>query len=185
MTAGLLPRVSEILRAVGLAPDFSDIPPAALEAARDRGIAVHRYLEALHYAYATDMEIPPAYMGYVSAYEKFLAESGHEPIHSEITLTHPTWLYQGTLDRMGWLNGRRALLDWKTGVVGATARYQLAAYVDLWNARYPDERVELAATVQLMPDGRYSYRQVDLAAALPVWRAAIVVYRAQQNGGAR
>jgi hypothetical protein len=185
MTAGVLPRVSEILRAVGLAPDFSDIPAAALEAARARGTAIHRLIEGHHYGYVDALEVPVGCGPYLAAYEKFLAESGHEPIHSEILISHPVWHYQGTLDRIGWLNAKRTLLDWKSGVLTPWARYQLAAYFDAWNARYPAERVEAAATVQLMADGRYSYRVVDLAAALPVWHAAVIVYRAQINGGAR
>ena len=45
---GDLPRVTEVLRAVGLGPDFSAVPAATLEHARQRGTALHAAIEWHH-----------------------------------------------------------------------------------------------------------------------------------------
>jgi len=75
----ILPSVTQILQRAGLI-DFSSVPGAILQAAKDRGSAVH---QALHYynegdldaAFTTDF---PQYAGYLSAWVRFLDESGFE-----------------------------------------------------------------------------------------------------------
>lgn len=176
-----LPRVTVILKAVGLGPDLSVVAPAVLEAARQRGIAVHEAIEAAVYGYLEPESIDPTLAPYLDAWLKFVAESGFQPIAAEFEVRHPLWRYCGHPDVLGWLLGKRFILDVKTGDA-AGAEYQVAAYVEAWNAERPAETVAGGAILHLRADGMYRFDEVTLPAAVPVWYAAVVVYRAQQEG---
>jgi hypothetical protein len=173
--------VTAILNACGLGPDFQSVHPATLEAARVRGTAVHGAIEAAHYGY--EVEIAPEIAPYLTAYHKFVTDSGHEPIASEFAVVHPTWEYVGHLDRVGWLVGRRVVIDWKTGdtVDLVSCSYQLAAYRLAWCAVRPEEPVESIAVVQLRDDGGYRLHELEWKAAEDVFLAALVVYRARER----
>ncbi len=180
-----LPRVTAILHAVGLAPDFSRVDPAVLEAARARGVAVHAAIEAHQYGYL-DQPIDLETAGYFYAYLKFLSDSGHEPIVSELEVIHPMWGYVGHPDRVGWLSGRRVLLDWKTGeaVDLDAAGRQLAGYRLAYHAMHPETPIDAVAVVQLREDGTYRYHEITrLPHHEQVFLAALVVYQAQQRKG--
>lgn len=178
-----LPRVTEILTAAGLAPDFRMVAPDVLERARARGQAVHAAIEADHYGYEYDL--PAEGAPYLDAYRKFLAESGHEPIISEFEVRHPGWQYVGHPDRIGWLLGRRTLFDWKcTESVDLpyTGR-QLALYRLAWNAEHPTELVEATAALQLKSDGTYRLHELSPADYEQTALAAVVIYQARQREG--
>jgi hypothetical protein len=174
-----LPRVTAILEAAGLGPDFSAVPPAVLEAARQRGTAVHAAIEADHYGYAVDLA--PEAAPYLDAYRKFVAESGHEPVISETAVVHPSWGYIGHPDRVGWLLGRRILLDWKCTESPdlLAAGRQLAGYRLAWNVMRPSEPIETAAVLQLKADGSYRLHEIASADHEQVFLAAVVVYQAR------
>jgi len=181
-----LPRVTQILQAVGLSPDFSGVDPDVLEAARARGTAVHSAIEASAYGYleSTAHEWTP----YLVAYERFLTDSGSEHIASEFEVVHPAWGYVGHPDRLCWLRGRRTLLDWKCTEAPdlRAAGLQLAGYRLAFNAENPATPVEDVAVVQLRGDGTYRYLAIaDLAHHEQVFLAAVVVYQAQRMNGGR
>ena len=175
------PRVTRVLEAVGLGPDLSMVPADVLTAAQKRGTAVHEAIEALAYGYFEDCDA--AITPYLDAYKKFMAESGHTAIASEIEVAHPEWKYIGHPDRVGWMLKHRIVIDFKTGETDGVA-YQLAAYAEAWNAQHPTEKVSSAAVVELRDTGAYRFTEIDLPAARPVWFAALTVYRAQpgRNG---
>jgi hypothetical protein len=175
-----LPRVTAILDAVGLGPDLTSVSADVLTMALARGTAVHAAIEAHAYGYLDEADITPIIAPYFSAYLKFLADSGHEPIASEIEVIHPAWRYQGHPDRVGWLNGRRVIIDFKSGGA-AGAEYQLAAYVEAWNAMRPTEPVTSGLILQLKKDGTYRLTEIELARATQVWLAAVVVYQARHR----
>ena len=104
-----LPRVSEILSAVGLGPDLSMVPPDVLAQAQKRGRAVHEAIEACAYGYLDEAMLDPIVLPYLAAYRRFVAESGHEAIGAEIEVVHPEWHYVGHVDRVGWLLAKRCL----------------------------------------------------------------------------
>lgn len=175
-----LPRVTAILEAVGLGPDFSAVPPAILEAARARGAAVHALAEALGYGYLDDGDIRPELAPYVDALRKFYAESGAQHIASEFEVRSPSWRYVGHPDLLVWLNGVRVLIDIKTGDATG-AEYQVAAYVQAHNEEHPTTRVTAAAVLHLRDDRTYRLAEVELPAATQVWIGAVVVYQAQRR----
>lgn len=176
-----LPRATHILRAVGLGPDLSMVPAGVLEAARQRGDAVHQAVEGLTYGY--DVDVPAAAAPYVDGFKKFLVDSSFQPIASEIRVVHPTWRYQGHPDVVGWLHGHRGVLDVKTGAADGAA-YQVGMYVDAWTAERPTEPATWGAILHLRDDGTYQFDEVDLPAARPVWQAAVIVYAAHPRRAA-
>jgi len=73
----------------------------------------------------------PALAGYVAAYECFLREAQPDLAFIEHRVCDPTLGYAGTLDRLGFLNGKWALIDLKTGGAAAWHALQTAAYARL------------------------------------------------------
>lgn len=181
-----LPRVTEILRAVGLSPDFSAVPETVLEAALERGVARHAAIEADHYGF-----LEPSQEALLVGYRRFLADTGHLPVNSEFLVEDRVWGYCGHPDRLGRHGDEVWLIEWKPmGTDLYAASLQLAAY------RYGLELHRLGLTihrgvvVELNDD---SYRLTDvtkpdpggrwpgLDAAWQVFQAALIVYRAQQE----
>lgn len=180
-----LPRVTEILQAAGLAPDYSQVPPIVLEAARARGTAVHALIEASHYEYLDEAAITAEQAPYFSAYLKFVAESGHEPLISEFEVVHPSWGYCGHPDRIGWLCGKRVLLDWKCTESPDLpyAGRQTTLYRLAWNAAHPIEPVAAQTVLQLKGDATYRLHEIAPADHEQVALAAVVVYQARAREG--
>jgi hypothetical protein len=174
--------VTAVLEDVGLGPDLSMVPAAVLAAALERGKEVHRILEADAYGYLEPADVTPELAPYYSAYQKWLAESRVEHIASEFSVEHPVWSYCGHPDRLCWWNGKRAIVDFKSGAKDG-ADVQVAAYVEAFNAQHPTERVLAGYVVELREDGTYRIHTVDLAAAAPLWFAALMVWRARRGMG--
>jgi hypothetical protein len=178
-----LPRVTAILADVGLGPDLSGIPEAVLEYARERGSAVHAAIEADFYGYLDEEALAIEVVERLDAYRRFVKESQFQPEIVEFRVVHEAWRYQGHPDMLGWLMGRRTIVDWKaTDVVHLKpASLQLAAYRAAWNAMHPDQPVEQLAVVQLKGDGSYRFHEVAAAEAEPLWFAAVMVFHARHE----
>jgi hypothetical protein len=137
-------------------------------------------VESLVYGYFEDRDVPPDAAPYVSAFQKFVVDSGFQPIAAEILVIHPVWRFQGHPDVVGFLQGRRGVIDVKTGD-SSGAEYQVAAYVDAWTAQRPTEPATWGAILHLREDGTYQWQDVELGPALDVFRAALIVFRAQSH----
>ncbi|MBI4395467.1 MAG: hypothetical protein HY548_00130 [Elusimicrobia bacterium] len=97
------------------------------EEGRVRGTAVHR---ACWYYDEGDLywpELDDRIKGYVLGWEKFRQETGFEPEVIELPLYHPLLNFAGIPDRAGQLGGRRAIVEIKSGGVGAWAALQTGA----------------------------------------------------------
>lgn len=180
MSVPELPRVTSILASVGLAPDYAAIAPETLQAAAERGSKVHALIEATHYGFAEPEDVTPDVAPYLAAYEKFVVDSGYQPIATEIEVRHPD--YVGHVDQIGWLLGRRLLVDFKTtSAIYPSAAYQVAGYRMAWQHQHPKEPITALAVVQLRGDGTYRLHEVAIAQAERVWLAALTVYLARQR----
>jgi hypothetical protein len=152
-----VPRVSTILQPAGL-PDSA--APAAL-----RGQRVHAWTEA------RDLDrIEPADLdrirglemeAYLGAYVDWAARREWAPRDVELTLVGRLdgKRYAGTIDRVGHIRERRALVDLKTTVQDKPGRraehaMQLAAYAHAWEA-LRDETIQQLLIVFLQPTGRW------------------------------
>lgn len=185
MATLVLPSVTQVLGDVGLGPDLSSIDPAILATASARGTLVHQAIEAEHYGGLDDMEVaalPEPVRVRFLGYRKFVAETKHKPIVSEIEMVHPAWQYIGHGDRVGWQGKDRTFVDWKCVVALSvdSVSYQLAAYRMAWEATRPAEPISRVWAVQLLP-GDYRVHDVTdrMREATQVFQAALIVWRAR------
>ena len=182
---GLYPSVTEILADVGLAPDLSAVRPDVLAWASARGTALHRAIE-LHTKGTLDPDsLHPEIVPALAAYLRFVEDSGHEPVASELELVHPTWGFMGHPDRVGTLAKLEdlCLIDWKftAGFSTNYVRHQCAGYKILWNAVYPERPVRKVFGLHLKKDGRYTLHDVTDAEAEQAFLAAVVIHKAQRR----
>jgi len=179
------PRVTSVIKAAGLSPDYTGIPPEVVEAAGRRGTTVHSLIEQHHTAGGRQPMVLGEAAPYFAAYLRFLAESGYESKHAEVVVEHPTWGYIGHVDSVGWLKVERALIDWKcvASLDEDAVAIQLAAYRMAWQAQHPAEPIQVCAGVQLRPDATYRFCRVDVDKAEPIWLAALTLYHARVRMG--
>lgn len=149
----MIPSVTQVLECVGLLDTqwFTDYH-------RWRGSAVHM---ACHYLDEGALDwntVQSEYSGHVAAYSQFKKDTGFEPEMIEKPLYCPTWRFAGTPDRVGLLNGRRAVIDLKN--VSSAPAYQLQTAGYAWLA---GPRQALRFTLHLKPDGAYKLQKHDNA----------------------
>lgn len=183
---GLFPSVTEVLSAVGLAPDFSAVKPEVLEWARARGTALHKAIE-LHTKGTLDMDsLHQEIAGALTGYLKFISEAGHEAIASELELIDDRrWGFMGHPDRVGTMAKTEdlVLIDWKftASFDRPYVTLQTAGYKLLWNGIHPDRPVRKTFGLHLKKDGRYALHDVSDPEAEQIFIAALLVYKAQQR----
>lgn len=184
-----LPSVTRCLEDAGII-DWSMVPPAVLERARDRGTAVH---QALHYFDDGELDqdsLDPALHPYVMAYAQFKNQAQFEPLLVEHMVWSPVYRYAGRMDRVGIMGPALGsakelppgdwLIDFKSGVVLPGHKIQLAAYAML----LPEPRKYRRAALQLKPDGSYKlyeYPQRDLQPDFQVFQSACALWHWKAN----
>lgn len=148
------------------------VPWSERDKAAVRGTDVHHLAEKL--LHDEEVEVPPDLAGYVAACVQFLDDWQVRPVLSETTVASRAHNYCGTLDLVGDLpDGRRAVIDWKTGASGIwpDVALQLAAYRRAEVYLKDDTERPLADlnigdkgfAVWLRPDG-YSVYSMDIGA---------------------
>jgi hypothetical protein len=117
LDGSVVPSVTGILKASNLVR-FDDAPPSILEAARQRGTAVH---QAIHYDNERDLDRArfmaefPTYAGYLRAWITFVEQRKFVPKLCEYRVASRRYQVAGTIDCLGVLDGHGALLDFATG----------------------------------------------------------------------
>lgn len=91
---------------------YQNTPQWQMEAAAERGTRVHAAAELLDKSGSTEIE--EEYLPYLEAYAAFLREHDVNWELIEHAGFHPDFLYAGTVDRYGVLDGKRTLVDIKT-----------------------------------------------------------------------
>lgn len=163
-----VPGVTSILQALH---NFNGVPADVLEAAQDRGTAVHLCCEYLDKGVLDEGSIDPAIAGYVDAWRLFTAEMRPQWTHIEQQVYHPVMRYAGTVDRVGVLNGKEYVLDIKTSIASHPVwGLQTAAY-----ANAMDKKCALRATVQLRSDGTYRLIEWSDASDWPTFVSLITI----------
>ncbi len=97
----------------------------------NRGRMIHLATEYYDRDELDEASVDPQIQGYVWSYQKFLASTDFKPRMIEARLYHPQYLYAGTLDRVGPLNGSEAILDVKSGAKSDIDELQVVAYWEL------------------------------------------------------
>ena len=108
----VVPSVTEILEHL-TAPGYGKVNPAILEEAKERGTAVHELTEAIDYGMPPE-EIDAGLAMYALAYLRFLSDYDVEWKLIEHQFYEPTMGFCGTIDRVGKIDGRDAIVDIKT-----------------------------------------------------------------------
>lgn len=134
--------------------------------AAERGKAAHKLIQ--QYARGDEVEPTEELEGYFRAYEQFTADWQPREVLIEAPVFSLEYRYAGTLDVVADLaDGKRWLLDWKTGkAIYPAVALQLAAY------RYADVYLDAAGEIKPMvsvdvcgsvwiQDGLYELRPVQ------------------------
>ena len=125
----------------------------------DRGRLVHLACEYLDRDELDEDTVAPEIRPYLEAYKKFREETSFKPDLIELRLSHLTYLYAGTLDRIGDLNGNHILIDLKSGAPARVDELQLAAYFEL--ARVNNIPVKKCFDLYLHDNGTYKLEPVE------------------------
>lgn len=174
----LIPSVTQILEDNRLRVDLSQVPPAVLERARQRGVAVHL---ATHFDDEGSLDegtVDPIVWPYVQAWRAFRKARSVEILEMEQRRVHSTLGYAGTSDRIASVDlGRRrglALIDLKTGDQTGVG-YQLAAYQELYRNAIGEFPVMARWSVVLHPERRipYTVHEFDKVRDWRVFRSAL------------
>jgi hypothetical protein len=136
-----LPSVTQILSPLNSA--FRYASPAALDAARALGTAVHRACELDDAGVLDERSMADCLHGYVRAWRRFCADHQTHWLMTETAVCNPQMGYAGTLDRYGFVDGDKTVVDLKTGA-----------------ALYPAVGPQLAAYAKAIPDASACTRRI-------------------------
>ena len=152
------PSVTEILEHL-TAPGYGKVNPAILEEAKARGTAVHELTEAIDYGMPPE-EIDAGLAMYALAYLRFLADYDVEWEFIEHQFYEPKMGFCGTIDRVGKIDGRDAIVDIKTTSSPSTEQKiavccQTAAYAIGFLGNNPIVTADERYALYLRSDGSY------------------------------
>jgi hypothetical protein len=121
-----IPSVTEILAPLN---SFRYVKADVLRAARERGTAVHVSCELDDQGVLDEASVAPALAGYLAAWRLFRKTNDTHWIMVEAPVFNPQMGYAGTVDRYGFIDGEKAVLDIKSGSsLYPPTGPQLAAY---------------------------------------------------------
>jgi hypothetical protein len=171
-----LPCVSDLCRFLHK-EIYRDAPVWQMEAAADRGTAVHKATELLDTTGTA--EISSEYAPYLEAYASFLREHCVEWELVEHPDYHPAYRFAGTIDRYGMVDGYKTLLDIKTTytVYKPLCSASLNLYRMMLEAR--QKSVERLMILHLKKDGKYKLIQFNFDDLVPM--ALITLHTALQR----
>ena len=145
--------VTQILKAVGFGPQ-GDYKSEAMVNAAERGNIVHDFLNShVLFGETADDEVGHEHRKYYSAFKKFLSENdvkfecGEYAVFNTINGVD----IAGTVDVKCVINGKRAIIDFKTTkTIEKYHAFQLALYRGL-----DEEKTDAGYILQLMANGQY------------------------------
>lgn len=145
---------------------YKDAPLWQMEAAADRGTAVHRATELLDKTGTA--EISGDYAPYLESYAAFRREHNVQWELIEHADYHPLYRYAGTIDRYGMVDGFKTLLDIKTTytVYKPLCSASLNLYRLMLEVR--QKCVERLLILHLKKDGTYKLIEFAFDDAVPM-----------------
>lgn len=153
-----VPSVTQVCRF--LSYDCKSDRPWLAKLAADRGSRVHAACAALDWG--AEAEEAPDIAGYLTAYRRFLRDYRPDWTGIEYTAGSLSLGLAGTLDRFGYLCGRSAIVDLKTGarLYRPYLRAQLTGYRRLLAEAVPAFTSPLLYALQLTKEGTYTLLEV-------------------------
>jgi hypothetical protein len=181
-----IPSVTEILAPLN---SFRFVAADVLRSARDLGTAVHLACELDDQGVLDESTLAPALGGYLAAWRLFRAEHSTHWLMVEAAVFNPQMGYAGTVDRYGFVDGQKTVLDIKTGwALYPAVGPQLAAYAKAIPQASPCTQ---RMAVLLKPTGRYEARSYKSAmdwavfASLLTLRSFCQLHKISPEFGAR
>lgn len=110
-----------------------------LASAGSIGSAVHKQIEMNidpKHLNAAEMKL---YENSKNAFLKFKAEVDYQPLAYEVTLASKDLGVAGTIDLICMYEGKLTLIDWKSGFVGESARWQTSCYKYLFEENFGEK----------------------------------------------
>jgi len=143
--------------------EYKSISPSILEQASRRGTLVHEYTELIDYGAEPD-EVEYEVVGYLKAYKDFLRDYKPNWLAIERQVYCEDLDYIGTVDRIGYINGKVSVVDIKTlasptKMAKFTVSAQTRAYQNAYDA-YGLEYMKRYA-LYLGKDGEYNLVDLD------------------------
>jgi len=174
----VVPSVTQILKPL---TDYSFVQAEALENARQAGVAIHKTVELECKGDLDEDALPEWLRPYLSAWRKFVLETGFVLEASEERVYHAGCRYAGTLDLRGATRRhKRGLFDIKRSfAAGPAIGVQTAAY-----ANAIDWRDAARFGLQLRGDGTYRLREFNDPADWSVFLALLTVHRYRERNAA-
>jgi len=169
-----LPSTTGILKAEGFIDDawFT-------EDARLRGTYVHLACHLYDKGTLDIDTLDDALRPYLDGYIRFKEETGFQVIESEIPHYHPQYLYAGTPDKIGMMNGTDTLVDLKSGIIQPWCALQTASYEMFFNR--PMKRFG----VQLTDDGKYKIVPFPDRTDRNIFLSALAIHNWKINHGGK
>jgi hypothetical protein len=183
----IVPSVTQVLQSVGL-PDFSGIPANikddVLEWKSGLGKSVHKATELDDLGVVDNYNLDPRTLPFLEAYRRFKRESGFQGVLLEEKICNPTYQYTGTLDRVGVINGKYSLIDFKTGITDPkVVGPQTAAYVEGVCFKYRElKTIRNRYALKLNKDATYKLIKLDNKMDFQIFLNALNLYK-WKNGG--
>jgi hypothetical protein len=190
------PRVTEVLEAAGIGPDYSEIPETIradrLARAAGVGTATHAAIDLLEQGDLDRSSLHPLIAPRVAAYERFVADTGFRRIRGEFEVRSERWRYLGHPDSTGWLGTERIGIDAKATAVfdhDATSIQAKGGYGIAYNEMFPDEPISRWFGLWLRGDGTYRFVPLIKPDSEQLFLAALICWheraRRRNDGGSR
>lgn len=178
--AQTVPSVTQALQDGGIV-DYSGIDPQYAV----RGTHIHQMLEYYDQGELDITTVDPMYRGYLDAWQQFVQDNFFKATHVEEMVYNHTHRYAGTIDRIGLMGERPAILDIKTAQVKSDWwGIQLAAYkkcvVEPYNICHPDV---MRVTVRVHMNGGYKVDTWEDETDFSVFLGALAVRNWKSNKG--
>ena len=148
-----VPSVTEML-SYATAKHYGNINESVLRQAAQRGTDVHEACQDIDYG--LEVKADPVIAPYVKAYVQFLCD--YLPEWEEIEQKHynENLVYCGTVDRMGKINGRKAIVDIKTVSSISRTNYIVYSAQTYAYSRFYDDGCDFDRYILVLKkDGKY------------------------------
>lgn len=149
----IVPNVTRVLAPL---TDYSMVPPATLDLARQRGVAVHRMVELDANGDLDEVALPEWMRPVLAYWREFVAMTDFKILASERRVYHQ-FGFAGTLDLRATMRGRpgQGIVDIKRSFMGGRViGLQTAAYAaaDDWGIKKKADCIQWRAALRLRED---------------------------------
>ena len=166
------PSVTEILQEEGMIDTrWFD------EWSRTRGTYVHKAVELYNNGELLEADLDEHLIPYLDAWRRFKENSDIVILNSEMVVHSEIFRYAGTLDIECTINGHKAIIDLKSGIVAPATALQLAGYTMAYHANYYSvKRYGLS-----LKDGKATIVPFENFSDFSMWQAIIDIYYYKLN----